>query len=547
MTTPTVYLSVKKEAFRYFALAEDAADIGPHPRIRLGGCYAKDEERMRHDETESVRAVAHNVATIPRSSKQKVINPLNADSKGEYDLGEYRVGYDADREGVVYVVFASNDSGGLSGHRNVDFGPRAEVTKQGSVKPVSVTVTWVVKWSWVADEYHKARSFRTLLMSAMGRVLVHAPRSETKILLISGTALSTSWKSSFEGPARCTLPADRDSSRYPLHRFSHSYLMRTIILRVERLSRGSDTNEPEEERMEHTKEMVGICNLMMTRREAGDTYNGKVILSLPPLATRCRFTIRNKAAYIAWSTRREQQWRLVERRVREWGAQAKLKAAVAASVTKAFTVTVASFASNFPGVGPDKSVRVNLMTDMIGDISDSDLRQWTPVSKVIDELTEGCGKIKALEKILRPALEDCSPPYGSKSSTAYKKNGVVFWAPPGSAYILRAHCDKHYSDDWNVAVITASMAPEKHSQVILDIIDEEIALGAEKKPTLLIAAVRAIGLDVNGLQGASYAVIFDLPYEESPVRQAFGRVCRSGQVSKCHGYVLVSMDTGMEE
>jgi hypothetical protein len=173
----------------------------------------------------------------------------------------------------------------------------------------------------------------------------------------------------------------------------------------------------------------------------------------------------------------------------------------------------------------------------------SDLCQSTPVSKVIDKLTEGYGKIKALKKILRLALEDRSPPYESKSNTAYKKNVVDFCARPDLAYNLGTHCGRHCSDDWNVAVITASMAPEKHSQVILDIIDGEIALGSEKKPTLLIAAVRAPGLGVNGLQGVNYAVIFALPFEESLIRQAFCRVCRSGQVSKC----LVSMDTGMEE
>jgi hypothetical protein len=215
MTTPTVYLSARKEALRYFALAEDAADFGPYPPIQSGGCYAKDKERMRHDELDEIRAVSHNVTTIPRSSKQKAIDLLNADGKGEYDLGEYWVDYDADGEGVIYVVFASNKSGGPSSLGNADFGTRAEVTKQGNVKPVSVTVPWVVKRSRVAvNKYDKARSFRTLLMSAMRRVLVHGPRSETKVLPISATALSTSWKSSLKGLVKCTSAAGQDSSRH---------------------------------------------------------------------------------------------------------------------------------------------------------------------------------------------------------------------------------------------------------------------------------------------------------------------------------------------
>jgi hypothetical protein len=554
MTTPTVYPLAKKEAFKYFALAEDAADLGPYPRIRLGGCYAKDKERMRQDELERIRAVVHNLATIPRSSKQKAVNPLNADANGEYDLGEYWLDYDRYREGGSYLVFASNNSGGLSNLGNIDFGTRVEVTKQGNVKPLSVTVPWAVKWSWVAvDESHEARSLNTLLMSTLRRVLEHAPGNETKILLMSGTALSTSWKSSLEGPSRCILPPDWDSSQHPMYRFSHKYLMQTLIPHFTRLSRGSDTNRLEEERMENTKAMIDLCSLMMTRCEAGDTYNGKVILPLPPLViimVRCRSTIRNRAAFNAWSTRHEQQWRQeVEQRERAWGAHAKLKAAAAASKTNAFMVT--SFASNFPGIAnledPDAFVRDNLMAAKIGDISDTDLRQLTPVSKVIDQLTEGCGKIKALEKILRLALEDHSPPYESESTTAYKKNVVVFCARPGSAYILGTHCDKHYSDDWNVAVITAATAPEKRTQAIFNILDGEIALGSEKKPTLVIAAVRAIGIGVNGLQRANYAVIFDLPFEESLIKQALGRVHRAGQDNECHGYVLVSMDTGMEE
>lgn len=64
---------------------------------------------------------------------------------------------------------------------------------------------------------------------------------------------------------------------------------------------------------------------------------------------------------------------------------------------------------------------------------------------------------------------------------------------------------------------------------------------------MLVAAVRAVGTGVNGLQEASYAVIFDLPFEENLVKQAFGRVRRAGQANECHGYMLVSMDTGMEE
>lgn len=232
--------------------------------------------------------------------------------------------------------------------------------------------------------------------------------------------------------------------------------------------------------------MIDVCNLAMTRREATDTYNGKVLLRLPPLLitmVRCTSAIRNRATFSAWSTRHEQQWRQeVEQRQREGGAQAKLRAAAAASKTNAFMVT--SFASNFPGIAnledPNAFVRDNLMAAKIGDISDPNVRQLTAVGEVLDQLTEGCGKIKALEKIPRLALEDRSPPYESGSDRAYKKNVVVFCARPGSAYIMGTHCDKYYSDDWNVVVITATMAPEKRSQAILDIVDGKIALGAEK-------------------------------------------------------------------
>jgi hypothetical protein len=550
MTTPTVYPRAKEEAFKYFALAEDAADLGPYPRIRLGGCHAKDKQRMRHDELDPIRAVVHNVATIPRSNKQRVVDPLNADSKGEYDLGEYWLDYDADREEGNYVIFASNNSGGLSGLGNNDFASKALVTKQGNVNPISVTVPWAVKWSWVVvDEYPEARSRNTLLMSTLRRILAHAPRSETKILLLSGTALSTSWKSSLEGPARCILPADWDSRQHPMHQFSHSYLMQTLIPRFVRFSRGMDVNKPEE-KMETTQAMIDVCNLMMSRYEARDTYNGRVILPLPPFRitmVRCRSAIRNRAAFSVWSTRHEQQWRQeVQQRERAMGAQ---RAAAAASRTNAFMVT--SFASNFPGIAnlrdPDAFVRDNLMADKIGDISDADLRQSTPVSSVIDQLTDGCGKIKALEKILYLALEDRSPPYESESTTAYKKNVVVFCARPGSAYILGTHCDKHYSDTWNVTVITAALAPEKRTRAILNTLDAEIPLGAEKKPTLVIAAARAVGIGVNGFQRANYAVIFDLPFEEALVKQAFGRIHRAKQENECHGYVLVSMDTSMEQ
>jgi hypothetical protein len=79
--------------------------------------------------------------------------------------------------------------------------------------------------------------------------------------------------------------------------------MQTIIPRVERLSKVLDINKPEMERMEHIKEIVGICNFIITRHEARDTYNGEVILSLLSLIMCCRSTIKKKAIFIAWLNR----------------------------------------------------------------------------------------------------------------------------------------------------------------------------------------------------------------------------------------------------
>lgn len=56
------------------------------------------------------------------------------------------------------------------------------------------------------------------------------------------------------------------------------------------------------------------------------------------------------------------------------------------------------------------------------------------------------------------------------------------------------------------------MAWEKHSQAILHVANWKIALEAEKKPTLPVAAVRAVGTGVNMLQRASYAVIVDVHF-----------------------------------
>jgi len=143
------------------------------------------------------------------------------------------------------------------------------------------------------------------------------------------------------------------------------------------------------------------------------------------------------------------------------------------------------------------------------------------------------GEVQKAVELDSPFLSSFHPPF--------------ICARPGTAAILATYCDKHISQDWNVVLILAQgTKPSDRLEIIRKQLNGKVPAHCAEKPTLVIAAIKAAGTGLNGLQNANYLIIFDIPFEKHSIDQAGGRINRPGQIHKCHAWALYSEDTNAE-
>ncbi|KAL2137721.1 hypothetical protein VTI28DRAFT_8448 [Corynascus sepedonium] len=170
-------------------------------------------------------------------------------------------------------------------------------------------------------------------------------------------------------------------------------------------------------------------------------------------------------------------------------------------------------------------------------------------SGAIDFLCKGNSKFAEIEKILAKAKADDSGPAegfdyprGVKGwegiDQPIKKSVVLFCSRPGVAVLLALYADKHWSQGWNIHLLTS--ASKDRQQTIDRALRPVVFNDPTKKPSILIGVMSICGEGVNGMQNACYSVSVDLPFSEALRAQVRGRVPRYGQIHVSEHYELVS-------
>ena len=297
---------------------------------------------------------------------------------------------------------------------------------------------------------------------------------------------------------------------------------------------------------------------IMTRRFAHETFHGKPVLNLPPLREEkvaCRSPRTSEPAFRNKAQILQQQWRAELAEKRRSAAHVGDALYRACSYSKAFHHTL--FLASLPGlVDLPSPLSQNVEWLLSTNLKSANLSSWEaiqqhPAYRYIDTITSGSGKIKELRRILEIARKDRSAP-NDDVPVALQKHVVVFASRPGVALIIAAYIHKNLSTDWNVQLILGSNVSAGERQKIIDNMFPDIPAGSNHvtpalRPGLLVTTAGACGTGMNGMEKASYGVVFDLPFSESHVKQAKGRIYRAKQRHSSHFYVLWSVDSEAED
>ncbi|KAK1754082.1 hypothetical protein QBC47DRAFT_403479 [Echria macrotheca] len=493
----------------------------------------------------------------------KLDGHLDADGSEYVNLGGYKLQYssgppDPEPRGVLY--FASTGGGGAMKDLGCDvFGRRIQIPKPGRSKTTRlIDLPWWQVWTAVvADEFHEAKSKGTRVMTAMRRFIRHSKPGKTKLLLLSGTPLSTELGKSLEGAVSACCPDEWGATKHhPRYKLSSKYLLEELSPWAKKKVAGKTTDKDDECMADLTR----FCSMLMVRRVQGDTFRGKPLMDLPPgtlVTLRCRSNIPDRDAYhqyvnIVRDTFNERVQHWLETHPGE-DEQAWRNAVKSTSYT-AWTI-----ASSLPGVTrkPGTYVRDYMTTSRTDRTGEQEGRQrlkyLTAEQRASSQLgldcmdlTRGSGKIQALHMILKMAMNDSSKPEDKKLGGPYKKNVVVFSSRPSIVATLARYADLNYGRSWNIQVYSSQTKAAERGALIRETMTADIPIDSAKLPTLAYASIHSVGTGMNGLQGANYGVIFDIPFEESKVVQAIGRLRRFGNIHRCNLFMLLSADTEIE-
>ncbi|KAH8889909.1 hypothetical protein GQ53DRAFT_184197 [Thozetella sp. PMI_491] len=379
------------------------------------------------------------------------------------------------------------------------FGAKYRLVRRGYVRLADVDAEWAVAPRLVVlDEFHEVKGPDTTIHSLLKDLRARAwYRDQLKVMFLSATPVSVALRG-IAAPVRAVVPESWDREDHPRYRYSYDYFATQLEPECNRLLR---------ERSYNAQDAAGAAPWLaraydffaavMTRRFAHELFRGRPVLNLPPLAEEqvpCRSPLASRDAFHAKVQALQRQWRadLATKRGDSLYGTYRYSAA--------FHHTL--FLASLPGlVNLPGSLSQSVDWLLAANLRAADVGSWEAIRRHpgyahIDTITSGSGKVDELRRILETARGDCSPP---------SDGGVAFPDIP--------------------------------------------AAGADpqQRPGLLVTTTGAYGVGVNGMQKASYGVVFDLPFSESSIKQAKGRIYRAGQKHRSHFYVLWSSDNEAEE
>ncbi|MCJ1250560.1 hypothetical protein MMC30_007788 [Trapelia coarctata] len=210
----------------------------------------------------------------------------------------------------------------------------------------------------------------------------------------------------------------------------------------------------------------------------------------------------------------------------------------ACSYSLAFHHTL--FLASLPGlVDLPQPLSQNVEWLLSTNLKSANLSEWEfiqqhPAYEHINTIFSGSGKIDQLRRLLEIARGDCSSPND------------------GAAVVLKKH---NLRADWNVQLILGFNVHAGDRQKIINNAFPNIPANGgssddaarDVRPGLLITTMGACGTGMNGMEKASYGVVFDGPFSKSHVKQAKGRIYRAKQRHPSHFYVLWSANSEAED
>lgn len=227
----------------------------------------------------------------------------------------------------------------------------------------------------------------------------------------------------------------------------------------------------------------------------------------------------------------------------------------ACSYSKAFHHTL--FLASLPGlVDLPQPLSHNIDWLLSKNLASANLSNWEFIQQHlayehIDTISSGSGKIDQLCRILEIARRDRSSP-NDNTGIILKKHVIVFASRPGIALLVASYVHKNLRTHWNVQLILGFNVNAGDRQKMIHNAFPDIPIShsgdciADARPGLLVTTTGACGTGMNGMEKASYGVVFDLPFSESHIKQAKGRIYRAKQRHSSHFYVLWSADSEAE-
>jgi hypothetical protein len=510
---------------------------------------------------------------LAREDKRLAVTELPPKNKWsnppDFELGPYALEYNGPEEEEnhpvrPYFIIASSNPGSLKGlgHR---FGRTYKFKVKNLVNPHPVVVPWHVKFSVVfLDEYHETKGEATKVMNLFRDLLAHTPLGCLKIMLLSATPMITSLERSLKGPAEIICDPSWNDTDHPMRKYSAQEMCKTLAPFVDKLARVEPAQMKELlSQGELELDVSNWVNFHISMVESTDYINGKRVVKLTPLhilQIPCGSELpRNYKEWLQpfradWSKEKEKLTARIHAEELAKGSNADMiKRRIDNEITRLQKFSTdyhkILYASSMPGLArfPHTFASENLQSATIGRIDTPEARKTSTIFSHIEALTNGCGKIKALEKIARICLAERATPHGKgQQAPMYKANLAIFCQHPGSSAIVACYCDWKLSDRFKVLGINRKTMPKDRLSFLHDNINAKIPVTSDEKPTILVANTGVVGTALDGFQKFFHHLIIFEPSFTGP-KQPIGRVYRFPQEYEVYVYLLFSTDTENEE
>jgi len=420
----------------------------------------------------------------------------------------------------VYLFSASCLNQGSRGFLTAN-SVRVDVPVDGRASKVSINFPLAFSVGMlIYDEWHLAKALDTIVMQAILKWVKMATRGVAPPLLVfaSGTPIKRS-------------PKDLLAPLYLLQAWGEegTEVRQRVTGALDRFdqvstSAGEGVAAPE---VEFRRLLEQHVKPFFLRRTHSDTFFGVVNVRLPELRinyVNCPTPdpLVGLAARLAETVRRE--------------IDDSAKRTITASAAQVLLQSNRDFsklllAANFPSL-------LRLADDVVGNlpITSDDLGTYGDevegaVAGQLGELARDSVKLEKVERIIREAMADKSPPVPPTEDDSYAgrpKNVVVFAVRPFVAYVAYLHCRQKLRNEAEMILVASGMTEKKRN--------EELARFMESgnRTKVLFSTVQLLGQGTNGLHCANYCIMLGLPWSPADMQQAYCRVHRGGQVFPVH-------------